>query len=79
MMSMSIGYLLAVIAAPISAGATWVAPIPLSLTDHFDRIWPLPDSGINWPRTRDLTIDAFDEVWRGITWRGAIPVVAGQP
>jgi hypothetical protein len=78
-MAMSIGYLLTVVAAPIALGTTWMAPIPATLSAHFDRVWPLPDSTIQWPRTRDLTVNGFDEAWRQITWRDAIPVGAGDP
>lgn len=43
-MAMSIGYLLAIIAAPTVSTAIWSRPIPPSLLSHFDLIWPLPDA-----------------------------------
>jgi hypothetical protein len=76
-MAMSMGYLLTIIAAPIVPTAIWSGPIPTSLVPHFDQIWPLPSEAINWPRTRDLTVDGFDEAWSRITWRGAVPATAG--
>ncbi len=71
-MAMSIGYLLAIIAAPIVPTAIWSRPLPPSLLSHFDPVWPLPDAAVSWPRTRDLTVVGFDEAWSSITWRGAV-------
>ncbi len=74
-MAMSMGYLLAIIAAPIAPTAIWSRPIPPSLRSHFEPIWPLPlpATAIIWPRTRDLTVDGFDQAWSRVTWRGAVP------
>jgi hypothetical protein len=60
-MAMSMGYLLAIIAAPIVPTAIWGRPVPPSLLSHFDPVWPLPDAAVSWPRTRDLNVDGFDE------------------
>ena len=72
-MAMSMGYLLAIIAAPIVPTAIWSWPVPPSLLSHFDPVWPLADAGVSWPRTRDLNVDGFDEAWSSIGWRGAVP------
>lgn len=67
-MALSVGYLLAVVAAPTAPGVSWTSPMPSSLAQNFDVVWPVPTQAVTWPRTRTLTVDEFDNRWSATRW-----------